>query len=132
MLLLTCPNTFCPTPPLLQLVNEVTAILVSVTAILIFGEILPQSICKRHGLAIGAFLAWPVRLLMLLCSPVAWPVSRPAHPCIAASCAASAGAVCPPFSKQMCGASSTIFLLFNWLLLLGLFEVRLVHISLAP
>ena len=59
-------------PPLpQQLIDALGAILVSITAILIFGEIIPQSICARHGLAIGAFLAWPVRILMWICSPIA-------------------------------------------------------------
>jgi hypothetical protein len=30
----------------------------------------------RYGLAIGASLSWLVRLLMVLCSPIAWPVGR--------------------------------------------------------
>jgi metal transporter CNNM len=42
------------------MLDPIAAILVSVTAILFFGEIIPQAICARHGLAIGAFLAWPV------------------------------------------------------------------------
>ena len=60
-----------PPPPPQQLIDALGAILVSITAILIFGEIIPQSICARHGLAIGAFLAWPVRILMWICSPIA-------------------------------------------------------------
>jgi metal transporter CNNM len=34
------------------------AILVSTGLILVFGEVIPQSICARHGLRIGAFFAW--------------------------------------------------------------------------
>ena len=60
----------------MQLVDPIGAILVSVTAILIFGEIIPQAICARHGLAIGAFLAIPVRGLMMLLSPIAWPIGK--------------------------------------------------------
>jgi metal transporter CNNM len=60
----------------MQLVTEFAAILISITAILTFGEILPQAICARHGLAIGAYLAWPVRTLMFICSPIAWPVGK--------------------------------------------------------
>jgi metal transporter CNNM len=30
----------------------------------------------RYGLVIGANLAWLVRVLMVVCSPVAWPVGK--------------------------------------------------------
>jgi metal transporter CNNM len=52
------------------------AILISVTLILLFGEILPQSICSRYGLAIGASVAPLVRVLVWVCFPVAYPISK--------------------------------------------------------
>ncbi|KAK7328042.1 hypothetical protein VNO77_22136 [Canavalia gladiata] len=52
------------------------AILISVTLILLFGEIMPQSICSRHGLAIGATVAPVVRVLVWICFPVAYPISK--------------------------------------------------------
>ncbi|XP_073140024.1 DUF21 domain-containing protein At4g33700-like isoform X2 [Henckelia pumila] len=58
------------------LVSAWGAILISVTLILLFGEIIPQSICSRHGLAIGATVAPVVRLLVLICFPVAYPISK--------------------------------------------------------
>ncbi|KAJ8765566.1 hypothetical protein K2173_014688 [Erythroxylum novogranatense] len=52
------------------------AILISVTLILTFGEIIPQAVCSRHGLAIGAAVAPVVQLLVWICFPVAYPISK--------------------------------------------------------
>ncbi|GAU14362.1 hypothetical protein TSUD_309220 [Trifolium subterraneum] len=47
------------------IVPPYAAVLISVTLILIFGEILPQAICTRYGLMVGATLAPLVRVLLL-------------------------------------------------------------------
>jgi len=39
-------------------------------------QIIPQSVCSRHGLAIGATVAPFVRVLVWICLPVAWPISK--------------------------------------------------------
>ncbi|CAK9296469.1 unnamed protein product [Gordionus sp. m RMFG-2023] len=52
------------------------AVIVSTFGITIFGEILPQAICTRYGLAIGARTVWLTRIIMGLTSPVSYPVSR--------------------------------------------------------
>lgn len=59
-----------------SLVTAWGAILISVTLILLFGEIIPQSLCSRYGLAIGAALAPVVRVLVWICFPVAFPISK--------------------------------------------------------
>jgi metal transporter CNNM len=59
-----------------RLLNPLAAILISVTAILAFGEILPQATCKRYGLHIGAYCSWLVRLIMLISFPISWPVGK--------------------------------------------------------
>ncbi|KAK4382736.1 DUF21 domain-containing protein [Sesamum angolense] len=59
-----------------KLVPPWAAILVSVTLILMFGEILPQAICTRYGLTVGATTAPFVRLLLWLFFPVAYPISK--------------------------------------------------------
>ncbi|GJX28706.1 DUF21 domain-containing protein-like protein [Tanacetum coccineum] len=59
-----------------KLVPESGAIIISVTLILLFGEIIPQSICTRYGLAIGAAVTPIVRVLVWVWYPVAYPISK--------------------------------------------------------
>ncbi|CAL8470532.1 g10074 [Coccomyxa elongata] len=59
-----------------RLADPVTAVLISITVVLIFGEIIPQAICSRYGLQVGAYSAWFVRGLMCVCAIIAWPISK--------------------------------------------------------
>ncbi|KAF2169508.1 hypothetical protein M409DRAFT_33320, partial [Zasmidium cellare ATCC 36951] len=52
------------------------AIVGSTVMIVIFGEIVPQAICVRYGLSIGAWTAPLVLCLMVVLSPVAWPAAK--------------------------------------------------------
>eukprot|EP00884_Botryococcus_braunii_P005984 jgi/Botrbrau1/15387/Bobra.43_2s0015.1 len=59
-----------------RLADPVTAVIISVTVVLIFGEIIPQAICSRYGLAVGAYSAWFVQILMGLTAIISWPISK--------------------------------------------------------
>mmetsp|Transcript_824 Transcript_824/g.1782 ORF Transcript_824/g.1782 Transcript_824/m.1782 type:complete len:222 (-) Transcript_824:1186-1851(-) len=59
-----------------RLLDPVSAIVISVTVILLFGEIIPQAVCKKHGLKIAANLAWLVKLMIFLTYPLSYPISK--------------------------------------------------------
>ncbi len=40
------------------------------------GEIIPQAFCARFGLAIGAYSSWLVRVLIVVCWVIAYPISK--------------------------------------------------------
>ncbi|KAL2075849.1 hypothetical protein VTL71DRAFT_792 [Oculimacula yallundae] len=52
------------------------AVAASTILIVIFGEIIPQSICAKHGLRIGAWSSRYVIWVMYLLFPIAYPVSK--------------------------------------------------------
>eukprot|EP01104_Vermistella_antarctica_P010276 TRINITY_DN2724_c1_g1_i1.p1 TRINITY_DN2724_c1_g1~~TRINITY_DN2724_c1_g1_i1.p1 ORF type:complete len:705 (+),score=163.29 TRINITY_DN2724_c1_g1_i1:150-2264(+) len=58
-----------------RLVGAVVAIVLSVTCVLFFGEIIPQAVCTRYGLAVGAYLHWFVWGLIIILFPIAYPIS---------------------------------------------------------
>lgn len=59
-----------------HVVSPLTAVLLSVTAILIFGEIIPQAICARYGLHIAAspIIRWPLNVLLIVFMPINVPI----------------------------------------------------------
>lgn len=59
-----------------KLFNQYLAIILSVTFVLAFGEVIPQAICTRYGLAVGANFAGLVRILMIICYPIAYPIGK--------------------------------------------------------
>jgi len=68
-----------------QLVSPTLAIIISVSFVLLFGEVIPQALCSRYGLAIGAFFAPIVWVLIALCFVIAWPISKILDFCVGQS-----------------------------------------------
>lgn len=59
-----------------DLTSGLVAVITSTLAIVIFGEITPQAVCSRHGLAIGAKTIYVTKAVMVLTTPLSWPISR--------------------------------------------------------
>ncbi|XP_016316213.1 metal transporter CNNM4 [Sinocyclocheilus anshuiensis] len=52
------------------------AVVASTIGIVIFGEIVPQALCSRHGLAVGANTIHLTKFFMLLTFPLSFPISK--------------------------------------------------------
>ncbi|KAI8647693.1 hypothetical protein BD408DRAFT_334562 [Parasitella parasitica] len=52
------------------------SVIASTVLLVLFAEILPQAVFSKHGLAIGAMFAVPVRVLIAIWSIVAWPIAK--------------------------------------------------------
>lgn len=61
---------------LADLTSGVLGLITSTSLIVILGEIVPQSLCSRHGLYIGAKTIYLTYFFVLVLFPVAWPISK--------------------------------------------------------
>ncbi|GAA5814891.1 hypothetical protein MFLAVUS_008394 [Mucor flavus] len=52
------------------------SVIVSTALLVMFSEIIPQAIFSKHGLAIGAMFAYPVRVLIGIWFILSWPISK--------------------------------------------------------
>lgn len=58
-----------------DLSNGLYAVIGATLGIVICGEIIPQALCSRHGLAVGARTIWITRFFMLITFPLSFPIS---------------------------------------------------------
>ncbi|CAF1471472.1 unnamed protein product [Adineta ricciae] len=59
-----------------SLISGAMAVACATLTIVIFGEIMPQAICSRHGLKVGSQTVLLTKLFMLLTFPISYPLSK--------------------------------------------------------
>ena len=69
-------NTLTITLDMLTGGGGALAVVGATMGIVVFGEIIPQAICSRHGLAVGAHTIWLTKFFMLLTCPLSFPISK--------------------------------------------------------
>lgn len=58
------------------LFGGVMAVIGATAGIVVLGEIIPQAICQRFGLMVGARTLFITKMFMILTGPLSWPISK--------------------------------------------------------
>jgi metal transporter CNNM len=58
-----------------DLTSGVMGLIISTAIITIFGEIVPQAVCSRYALIIGANTTWLIYFFMFITFPISFPIS---------------------------------------------------------
>lgn len=58
-----------------DLTSGITGLIVSTGIITIFGEIVPQAVCSRYALIVGAHTTWIIYIFMFITFPISFPIS---------------------------------------------------------
>lgn len=61
---------------LADLTDGTVGFIISTLLIVFLGEIVPQALCSRHPLAIGAHTLWIIKILMAVLWIATWPIAR--------------------------------------------------------
>ena len=57
------------------LTSGLIGLIISTSIITLFGEIIPQAVCSRHALVVGAHTTWFVYFFMVITFPISYPIS---------------------------------------------------------
>mmetsp|Transcript_24166 Transcript_24166/g.37134 ORF Transcript_24166/g.37134 Transcript_24166/m.37134 type:complete len:217 (+) Transcript_24166:324-974(+) len=58
-----------------DLTSGLTGLIVSTAIITLFGEIIPQAVCSRYALFVGAHSTWFIYIFMFVTFPISFPIS---------------------------------------------------------
>ena len=58
-----------------DMTGGLAGLLISTSAITLFGEIIPQALCSRHALTVGAMSTWYIKIFLVLTFPISFPIS---------------------------------------------------------
>jgi len=58
-----------------DLTSGLMGLIISTAVITIFGEIIPQALCSRYALWVGAHTTWLIYFFMLVTFPISFPIS---------------------------------------------------------
>ncbi|KAJ6115001.1 hypothetical protein N7486_000779 [Penicillium sp. IBT 16267x] len=59
-----------------QFLDGGLAVLASTALVVIFSDVIPQSVCARHSLKVGAYMVPYVSRFMEIIAPIAWPIAK--------------------------------------------------------